>query len=168
MILFYLSTVNIEFPHSNYYTCARCNSMSKTDTTLARKEIESQTKPRNCAWLIKGVVKREIIQMAERDDELKVVFDGTGSVYDRPQRSIETIALFDQCIGPKPSKTIESDGSNIKKTSYNHWWQWSAAQKTFNGDGLLKNHWKFAMVSSLFWTPAISTSMPLKKMFCKE
>ena len=82
MILFYLSTVNIEFPHSNYYTCARCNSMSKTDTTLARKEIESQTKPRNCAWLIKGVVKREIIQMAERDDELKVVFDGTGSVYD--------------------------------------------------------------------------------------
>ena len=26
--------------------------------------------------------------------------------------------------GPEPSKTIESDGSNIEKPSKNHWWQW--------------------------------------------
>ena len=50
--------------------------------------------------------------------------------------------------GPEPSKTIESDGRKIKKPSKNHWWQWSDRQKTFNGDGLLKNHWKFTMVSS--------------------
>ena len=70
--------------------------------------------------------------------------------------------------GPKPSKTIESDGSNIKNHRKTIDGNGQTAQKTFNGDGLLKNHWKFAMVSSLFWTPAMSTSMPLKKMFCKE
>ena len=50
--------------------------------------------------------------------------------------------------GPEPSKTIESDGRKIKKTSKNHWWQWSDRQKTFNGNGRLKNHWKIPMVSS--------------------
>ena len=50
--------------------------------------------------------------------------------------------------GPEPSKTIESNGSKIK----NHWktigGNGQTAKKTFNGDGLLKNHWQFAMVSS--------------------
>ena len=38
-----------------------------------------------CAWLIKWVVKRKLfswLNCAYRDDELKVVLDGTGSVYD--------------------------------------------------------------------------------------
>ena len=38
-----------------------------------------------CGWPIKWVVKKEIIQLAElclQDDELQVVLDGTGLVYD--------------------------------------------------------------------------------------
>jgi len=50
--------------------------------------------------------------------------------------------------GPKSSKTIERDVSNTK----NHWktigGNGQIAKKTFNGDGRLKNHWKFPMVSS--------------------
>ena len=50
--------------------------------------------------------------------------------------------------GPEPSKTIESDGSNIKNHRKTIDSNGQTAQKTFNGDGLLKNHSKFAMVSS--------------------
>ena len=42
--------------------------------------------------------------------------------------------------GPEPSKTIESDGSNIKKHRKTMDGNGQTAQKTFNGDGLLKNH----------------------------
>ena len=50
--------------------------------------------------------------------------------------------------GPEPSKTIESDGSKSKNHRKTIDGNGHTAQKTFNGDGLLKNHWKFAMVSS--------------------
>ena len=42
--------------------------------------------------------------------------------------------------GPEPSKTIESDGSNIKNHRKTIDGNGQTAQKTFNGDGLLKNH----------------------------
>ena len=50
--------------------------------------------------------------------------------------------------GPWPSKTIETNGWTTPKPLKNHRCQWSAYQKTFNGDGVLQNHWKFSMVSS--------------------
>ena len=40
--------------------------------------------------------------------------------------------------GPKPSKTIESDGSNIKNLRKTIDGNGQTTQKTFNGDGLLK------------------------------
>ena len=77
----------------------------------------------------------------------------------RPRRSIETIASFDQWSG----------------TIKNHWKRWQKNEKTiekslmamvrlpktFNGDGLLKNHWKFAMVSSKPLKIAMVSSKPL-------
>ena len=42
--------------------------------------------------------------------------------------------------GLEPSKTIESDGSNIKNHRKTIDGNGQTAQKTFNGDGLLKNH----------------------------
>ena len=42
--------------------------------------------------------------------------------------------------GPEPLKTIESDGSNIKNHRKTIDGNGQTAQKTFNGDGLLKNH----------------------------
>ena len=42
--------------------------------------------------------------------------------------------------GPEPSKTIDSDGSNIKNHRKTIDGNGQTAQKTFNGDGLLKNH----------------------------
>ena len=50
--------------------------------------------------------------------------------------------------GPWPSKTIETNGWTTPKPLKNHQCQWSANQKTINGDGVLQNHWKFSMVSS--------------------
>ena len=42
--------------------------------------------------------------------------------------------------GPEPSKTIESDGRKIKKTIEKPFMAMVRPPKTFNGDGLLKNH----------------------------
>ena len=42
--------------------------------------------------------------------------------------------------GPEPLKTIESDGGNIKNHRKTIDGNGQTAQKTFNGDGLLKNH----------------------------
>ena len=42
--------------------------------------------------------------------------------------------------GPEPSITIESDGSNIKNHRKTIDGNGQTPQKTFNGDGLLKNH----------------------------
>ena len=60
----------------------------------------------------------------------------------------------------KPLKAMVA----TSKTIVNHWWQWSDRPKTFNGDGLLKNHWKFAMVSS---KPLKFTMVPKKHWTCQ-
>ena len=65
----------------------------------------------------------------------------------RPQRSIETIASFDQWSinHQKLLKAMVATSKTHRKTIDGNG---QTAQKTFNGDGLLKNHWKFAMFSS--------------------
>ena len=45
----------------------------------------------------------------------------------------------------KPLKAMVATSKNHRKTIDGNG---QTAQKTFNGDGLLKNHWKFAMVTS--------------------
>ena len=64
-----------------------------------------------------------------------------------PQRSIETIASFDQWSinHQKLLKAMVATSKTHRKTIDGNG---QTAQKTFNSDGLLKNHWKFAMVSS--------------------
>ena len=70
-------------------------------------------------------------------------FSLSSSSYSRHERSIETIPSFDQWSssrGPRPLKTVETNGRTTQTPLKKHWGQWSEYHNTFNSDGFLQNH----------------------------
>ena len=89
-------------------------------------------------WVLSGWGKLEEEVGAASQSHLSIII-----ITIRPQRSIATIASFDQWS--ITSKTIESNGKKIKNHGINHWWQWLDCQKNiqwwWSSQKPLKRHW---------------------------